>query len=159
MPKYLFICRHAETSPAAAGQSDFDRPLTANGLLEAQRSARWIKNTGLSVPAILCSAAVRTQATARIFAQVLQLPAAAIIPDKSLYHASAADLEDRIGLLPAAQQVALLVGHNPAVSRLVGKLNSRPDQYVPPAGVNLFTFSTDDWLETDWSEVTWQANY
>jgi phosphohistidine phosphatase len=159
MPKYLFICRHADTSPALAGQSDFDRPLSAKGIADAQQSARWIHNTGLAVPNILCSAAVRTQSTARIFAQVLALPDAAVLPEQGLYQASARELEDRIGLLPASQTVALLVGHNPGVSRLVGKLNSQPDHYVPTAGVNLFTFATDDWMEIDWCYLKWQANY
>jgi phosphohistidine phosphatase len=108
---------------------------------------------------MLCSAAVRTQATARIYAQILELPATALLAEVSLYHASARELEDRIGLLPASQQVALLVGHNPAVSEWVGKLNSRPAQYVPTAGVNLFTFATDDWLEIEWSDLKWQANF
>jgi phosphohistidine phosphatase len=159
MPKYLFICRHADTAPALAGQPDFDRPLTPKGIADAQQSARWILSTGLDVPAILCSAAVRTQSTARLFAQVLQLPDTAVLPGENLYHASAQELLDRIGALPAFQSVALLVGHNPAVSRLVGKLNSRPDQYVPTAGVNLFTFATDDWMEIDWCDLKWQANY
>jgi phosphohistidine phosphatase len=159
MPKYLFICRHADTSPALAGQPDFDRPLTARGIADAQQSARWILSTGLPVPGMLCSSAVRTLSTARIFAQALQLPHTAVLADETLYHASARELEDRIGLLPASQSVALLVGHNPAVSRLVGKLNSRPDQYVPTAGVNLFIFATDNWLEIDWCDLKWQANY
>jgi phosphohistidine phosphatase len=159
MPKYLFICRHADTAPALAGQPDFDRPLTPKGIADAQQSARWILSTGLAVPAILCSAAVRTQSTARLFAQVLQLPDTAVLPEENLYHASAQELLDRIGALPASQSVALLVGHNPAVSRLVGKLNSRPDQYVPTAGINLFTFATDDWMEIDWCDLKWQANY
>lgn len=159
MPKYLFICRHAETFPARAGQLDFDRPLKPKGIADAQQSARWILGTGLPVPNILCSAALRTQSTARIFAQVLQLAETAVQAEEALYHASARELEDRIGALPASQSVAVLVGHNPAVSRLVGKLNSRPDQYVPPAGVNLFTFATDDWLEIDWCDLKWQANY
>jgi phosphohistidine phosphatase len=159
MPKYLFICRHADTSPALAGQPDFDRPLTAKGIADAQQAGRWILSTGLAVPAILCSAAVRTHATARIFAEVLALPPEAVLPEQALYHATARELEGRIGGLPASRSVALLVGHNPAVSRLVGKLNSRPEQYVPTAGVNLFTFATDDWMEIDWCDFKWQANY
>ena len=159
MSKYLFLCRHADTAAAVAGQPDFDRPLTLQGLQDARTSASWIQQTGLPVSAITCSAAVRTQATARIFGQVLHLPAAAIHPDKALYHASADQLEAHIRLLPPAQQVAVFIGHNPAVSQLVGKLNSRPGQYVPTAGVNLYTLATDDWQEIDWCELKWQANY
>jgi phosphohistidine phosphatase len=159
MSKHLFICRHAETSPPGAGQPDFDRPLTPNGILDAQKAAHWILNTGIAVPAIMCSAAARTLATARIFASILQLPETVILPDVSIYHASVRELENRISLLPATQQVALLVGHNPAVSEWVGKLNSRPAQYVPTAAVNLFTFATDDWVEIEWSDFKWQSNF
>jgi phosphohistidine phosphatase len=159
MSKHLFICRHADTAAAVAGQPDFDRPLTPLGILEARKSAAWIQNTGLPVSAIWCSAAVRTQATARIFGEILHLPAAAIFPDKSLYYASAEELAEQIRLLPAAQQVAVFISHNPAVSRLVGKLNSREGLYVPTAGVNLFTFATEDWQEIEESDLKWKPNY
>ena len=159
MSKYLFICRHADAAPAAAGQPDFDRPLSLTGAEQARHAAQWVRQSGIPLAYLLCSAARRTQETARIFAEVLQLPASALQPDPALYQASALDLLDIIEDWPASRQAGLLIGHNPAVSALVGKFNSSPMQYVPTGGVNLFTFATGDWQEISWSEGKWQSNF
>lgn len=159
MPKYLFICRHADAAGAVAGQPDFERPLSLQGEQEAREAAQWVLRTGIPIPVLVCSAARRTQQTARILAEVLQMPAAGIQVREALYHATAQELQDIIELWPASQQAGLVVGHNPAVSQLVGKFNSSPGQYVPTGGINLFAFDANDWLEIGWSALKWQRNY
>lgn len=159
MSKYLFICRHADAARVLAGQPDFDRPLSNLGEQEALLAAQWVLRTGIPIPAIVCSAAHRTRQTAQIFAQVLQVPAAGIQVQEALYHAGPQELQDHIEGWPASWQAGLVIGHNPAVSQLVGKFNSSPQQYVPTGGVNLFTFDAGDWLEISWCNLKWQTNY
>lgn len=159
MSKYLFICRHADAAGAVAGQPDFDRPLSIQGIEQARTAAQWVLQSGIPVSILHCSAARRTQETARIFAEILQLPDAALQPDPALYHATAQELLYNIEDWPASQQQGLLIGHNPAVSALVGKFNSNPFHYVPTGGVNLFTFAAADWQEISWMDAKWQSNY
>lgn len=159
MFKYLFICRHADAAAAVAGQPDFDRPLSRQGEQEALLAAQWVLRSGIPIPAIVCSAARRTRQTAQIFAQVLQVPAADIQIQEALYEASPQELQDHIEGWPASRQAGLVIGHNPAVSQLVGKFNSSPRQYVPTGGVNLFTLEAGDWLEISWCALKWQANF
>ncbi|MGV3504163.1 MAG: SixA phosphatase family protein [Adhaeribacter sp.] len=159
MFKYLFICRHADAAAAVAGQPDFDRPLSSRGIAQARSAAQWVLQSGIPVSMLHCSAARRTQETARIFAEILQLPDSALKPDPAWYQATARDLLESIEDWPADRQQGLLIGHNPAVSALVGQFNSSPHHYVPTGGVNLFTFAAADWQEISWSEAKWQANY
>ena len=43
----LILLRHAHAEPAAAGQADIDRPLSAQGLAEAEAAGRWLAAQGL----------------------------------------------------------------------------------------------------------------
>src|SRR5690606_31459629 len=43
----LILLRHAHAEPATTGQSDLDRPLSPQGLAEAEAVARWLKEQGL----------------------------------------------------------------------------------------------------------------
>ena len=59
----LILLRHAHAEPATTGQSDLDRPLSPQGLAEAEAVARWLKEQGLVPDRGLCSPARRTRET------------------------------------------------------------------------------------------------
>ena len=59
----LILLRHAHAEPATTGQSDLDRPLSPQGLAEAEAVARWLKEQGLVPDRVLCSPARRTRET------------------------------------------------------------------------------------------------
>ena len=59
----LILLRHAHAEPATPGQSDLDRPLSPQGLAEAESAARWLKEQGLVPDRVLCSPARRTRET------------------------------------------------------------------------------------------------
>ena len=57
----LILLRHAHAEPAAAGQADIDRPLSAQGLAEAEAAGRWLAAQGLVPDRVLCSPARRAR--------------------------------------------------------------------------------------------------
>src|SRR5690606_2089363 len=59
----LILLRHAHAEPPRPGQADLDRPLSAEGLAEADAVATWLRDKGLVPDRALCSPARRTRET------------------------------------------------------------------------------------------------
>ena len=59
----LILLRHAHAESAAPGQPDRERPLSGEGLAEAEAAGRWLKAHGHVPDRILCSQANRTLQT------------------------------------------------------------------------------------------------
>lgn len=122
--KTLTLLRHAKSSWADPGQSDFDRPLNERGRKAARAMGREMRRHGLTYDRILASPAARTIETLNELAQGYG-HAVATVQDERIYLASPQALlalvrstEDSIGSL-------LLVGHNPGLAMLALEL-SRP---------------------------------
>lgn len=159
MSKYLFLCRHADTHSSVGFASDFSRKLTATGLAEARQAGTWIQNFNLPVDFILHSAAVRTTQTAIVLADCLRYKPEEIISSADLYNTTARKLLQVITQISQEKQVAVIVGHNPSVSDVAASINHQHRQYVPTAGVNFFTFHTNNWQELEWCDCSLQTNY
>lgn len=65
--KHLFLIRHAKSSWAMSGQTDFDRPLNDRGLRDAPVMALRLWHAGIRLDAILSSPANRALTTATFF--------------------------------------------------------------------------------------------
>ena len=59
----LILLRHAHAEAAATGQADLDRPLSAEGLAEAEAAGRWLASNRLVPDCVLCSPSRRTRET------------------------------------------------------------------------------------------------
>ena len=59
----LILLRHAHAEPAATGQPDMDRPLSPEGLAEAEAAGRWLAEQALIPDRVLCSPSRRTRET------------------------------------------------------------------------------------------------
>ena len=59
----LILLRHAHAVPASPGQADLDRPLSPEGLAEAEAAGRWLREQGLAPDRVLCSPSRRTRAS------------------------------------------------------------------------------------------------
>lgn len=131
----LILLRHAHADPALPGQPDIDRPLSAEGLAEAEAAGRWLRDRGLVPDCVLCSPARRTRETLEavlgIVGYVDQRLEPAIYEATSGTLATLADEHCEVGRL-------LLVGHNPGLERLAALLHSgQTGEYrgMPPAGI------------------------
>lgn len=131
----LILLRHAHADPALPGQPDIDRPLSAEGLAEAEVAGRWLRDRGLVPDCVLCSPARRTRETLEavlgIVGYVDQRLEPAIYEATSGTLATLADEHCEVGRL-------MLVGHNPGLERLAALLHSgQTGEYrgMPPAGI------------------------
>ena len=131
----LILLRHAHADPALPGQPDIDRPLSAEGLAEAEAAGRWLRDRGLVPDCVLCSPARRTRETLEavlgIVGYVDQRLEPAIYEATSGTLATLADEHCEVGRL-------MLVGHNPGLERLAALLHSgQTGEYrgMPTAGI------------------------
>jgi len=143
--KHLILIRHAESNSQRLGQSDFDRPLSASGEREARATAEMLRCDGRIPDLMVCSAAVRTTATARIIADTLNLPDTIVAPDRHLYGAPAHALLYTIAGFPEDCPCIALVGHNPAISDLACLLVETPLPSMRTGEAVCIRFAEDCW--------------
>ena len=143
----LILLRHAHAEPALAGQPDLDRPLSPDGLVEAEAAARWLAEKRLVPDCALCSPARRTRETLETVLSVLGYVDQRLEPQ--VYEATAGTLA---GLVDAHREVdrLLLVGHNPGLERLVALLHSGQSSEfrgMPPGAVAVLEFEGEGPVE------------
>lgn len=135
----LILLRHAHAEPAADGQADMDRPLSAEGLAEAEAAGRWLAEQNLVPDCVLCSPARRARETLEAVLGAIGYVEQRV--DESIYEATPGTL---IALADANADVSrlMLVGHNPGFEQLAALLHSgQSGDYrgMPPGGVAVLT--------------------
>mgnify|MGYP002777050411 CR=1 FL=1 len=138
----LILLRHAHAEPAAPGQADVDRPLSPEGLAEAEAAGRWLVEHGLVPDRVLCSPARRTRETLEAVLGVVGFVEQRL--EAGIYEATPGTLA---ALADAHREVErlLLVGHNPGLERLLALLHSgQSGDYrgMPPGSVAVLELPT-----------------
>jgi phosphohistidine phosphatase len=158
--KTLYICRHAKSSWADPGMSDFDRPLNDRGRRNAPMMARIFKERGEKVDLFVTSPAVRAITTARYFIGAHGLQENELIKEPRIYEASLRTLLAIINELPPTAESVMLFGHNPGFTEVIEYLSDRQIGNLPTCGIARITFEMDDWKPVsggtgslDWLEV------
>ena len=117
----LILLRHAHAEAASAGQADLDRPLSPEGLAEAEAAGRWLLEHGLVPDCVLCSPARRTRETLEAVLDVIGYVEQRLEP--AIYEATPGDLLALAEAQDEAERL-LLVGHNPGLERLLALMHS-----------------------------------
>lgn len=148
----LILLRHAHAEPADAGQADLDRPLSSEGLAEADAAGRWLVDRGLIPDCVLCSPARRTRETME--AALVRIDAAqqGVVEqrlDDAVYEATAGTLA---ALADNYRQFGrlLLVGHNPGLEHLAALMHSgQSGDYrgMPPGAIAVLSLPADAAIE------------
>jgi phosphohistidine phosphatase len=131
----LILLRHAHAEPAAAGQPDIDRALSAEGLAEAEAAGRWLAEQGLIPDRVLCSPARRTRETLEAVLRSVGYVEQRLVD--GIYEASPGSLAALADDHRDAERL-MLVGHNPGLERLAALLHSgQSGDYrgMPPGSV------------------------
>ena len=139
----LILLRHAHAVPAGAGQADLDRPLSPEGLAEAEAGGRWLEENGLVPDCVLCSPARRTRETLEAVLGVIGYIDQRLEP--SIYDATAGALVALADTHCDSERL-LIVGHNPGLERPVALLHSgQSGDYrgMPPGGIAVLTLPAD----------------
>lgn len=145
--RQLILLRHAHAEPTVSGQSDFDRPLSPQGLAEAEAAGRWLAEHGLVPDRVLCSPARRSRETLEAVLEAIGYVEQRL--DDSIYEATAgvlAELADR----HREVERLMIVGHNPGFERLAALMHSgQSGDYrgMPTASVAVLSLPTDAAIE------------
>ena len=120
----LYILRHGiAVEPGTAGcERDSERPLTPEGAHKLARIAAAMKAMGLSFDLILSSPYVRARQTAEIVARSFRATKMMAFSEALAVGGSARALIEEIRRHEPELREALLVGHEPGLSRLISVL-------------------------------------
>ncbi len=149
-PRRLILLRHAKSDWPDV--PDEDRPLAKRGRRDAPVIGRWLRDHGYVPDAVVCSVARRTRQTWELVAPELG-GSPSVTFEPRAYAASAVTLLYLARELPTRSRVALLIGHNPAISELATELAEPPAAagVSRPAGIRFPTAAvavlefTGDW--------------
>jgi phosphohistidine phosphatase len=136
--RHLYLLRHAKAEEARAGQEDLDRPLAPEGGIQAQKLAAYL--TEKLVDSVLCSPAVRTQATMR---RAMGKKKATVAMSDRLFQGSAQTLLYAIHDVDDTATGLMVVAHNPGIHTLAMQLANDETPFtggMPPATLASFTF-------------------
>jgi phosphohistidine phosphatase len=149
----LYLLRHGVAVPhGTAGYEDDQRPLTPQGERRMEEVARGLRRLGPKLDRILTSPLPRARRTAEIVAKVLKREAILEEADALRADRDAAAVRDWV--LTRSEPRLMLVGHNPAISDLVGLLIS--GEVGPPVcelrtgGLAALRDHPDGGLRLDW---------
>jgi phosphohistidine phosphatase len=149
----LYLLRHGVAVPhGTAGYEDDQRPLTRQGERRVEEIARGLRRLATQLDRILTSPLPRARRTAEIVAKVLKREAILEEADALGADRDAASIRDWVRTRPEPR--LMLVGHNPAISDLVGLLIS--GEVGPPVcalrkgGLAALRGHPDGGLRLDW---------
>lgn len=143
--RFLVLMRHAKSSWENAHASDHERTLNEQGRAAAPRMARWLAEHDWIPDSIVCSNARRTMETAELLLATWNRPIE-IAYTRSLYLAPAESYLDQASRFADSVRIGLLVGHNPGVSILAGKVSQDID-HMPTCSAAVFRLTVDHWCE------------
>ncbi|MDI3468315.1 MAG: Phosphohistidine phosphatase SixA [Pseudolabrys sp.] len=150
----LLLFRHAKAERAEAGQSDLDRPLTRQGLEDAELIGAYIARHAFVPDTAIVSPSVRTRETFSRAAAAMKPPPVPIF-DPRAYDASASALLHVLKGLPDGAQTVMLIGHNPGLHELAlmlvgtGDIETRERlrEKFPTAALAIVDFPLDSWAK------------
>ena len=143
----LILLRHAHAEPASSDQADLDRPLSAEGLAEAEAAGRWLSEQGLVPDRVLCSPSRRTRETLESVMGTIGFVEQRLV--EQIYEATPGTLAALVDEHREAERL-LLVGHNPGLERLAALMHSgQSGDYrgMPPAGIVVLDFPVEASVE------------
>ncbi len=149
----LYLLRHGLAVPYGTPDiADDDRPLTAKGEQRVRSVGRALKRLKVKVERIATSPLPRAYRTAEIVAEVLGASDMIEVADELIAHRDAASIQDWLKTRP--EEKLMVVGHNPSLSQLLGRLVVGPDHPsigdLHKAGVAALLSDTGEIYRIDW---------
>ena len=145
--KKIFLVRHAESSISSLSISDFDRPLSKNGILESNLISSKLKENNISIDYFISSSAKRAKSTAKIFAENFKYNTKDIIMNSDVYDSSAYDLINIIYNIPNRFNKVMIFGHNPSLHDVAQRLINKVIHKFPTCSVCCIEFKIDNWTK------------
>lgn len=159
----LILLRHAKSSWAQGGQSDFERCLNERGISDCKEMGSRLAMRGILPLRVICSPAARASETASLVARELGLQADSLVFDKRLYLAEPADLMVVLNEQARQYSTLMLVGHNPGITTFVNRLSDGHVDSMPTCSYAEISIEAKEWGDVDWGmgkleHVDWPKN-
>ena len=122
----LFILRHGKAGQSPDGGNEAARVLTADGMAEIKKVARWMQSKKYEFSVIATSPLARAYETAEIIARSLDQQDRLTIWDELAPGGDRGEVCRRVAQY-GEQASVLLVGHEPALSMLISTIISGDD--------------------------------
>ena len=113
----LILVRHGESADKQPGQSDFDRVLTLKGKISIELLGKFFKRDKLKLNSVISSPAMRARETSIILSHAIEFLSEKIQFEASLYDGTD---QDYLDVISNSMPSLMIVGHNPAISNLIG---------------------------------------
>lgn len=150
----IHLLRHAEAEDASPSGRDADRRLTEAGKKRMRLIAKAIAKLDPGYDAVLVSPLVRTRQTAEPVAAACGFRKALVETKALLPNADPEEILAELGRLGAGS--VLLVGHQPHVGRLLGRLaTGRRDAEIPMKKAGLAEIEIDGDPSIGRAELKW----
>lgn len=143
--RLLIVMRHAKSSWENANAVDHQRPLNEQGREAVPKMAKWLAEHEWLPDLIVSSNAQRTIETTEGLLNVWGKPIE-VSYTRSLYLAPAEAYIEEASRFPESVHCGMLVGHNPGVSILVGKVDEEID-HMPTCSAAVFKLAVGHWGE------------
>jgi len=137
--------RHAKSLRDGTVPIDFDRPLNERGIKDAPEMGKRILAQQLLPEIIISSMAMRALTTANLVADTISYPLQKIESNIEIYHADISDMMHVIRSIEDKFHSAMLIGHNPTFTGLVGFLTYQPIAHMPTASIVCIEFNITSW--------------
>jgi phosphohistidine phosphatase len=154
--KRLYLMRHAKAVPADPQADDHARELTVRGMHDASAIARYMCKNGFEPRLLLVSTSARTRQTAEL---VLREIAAKVEYREALYLTEPGKILEMIQTAPQNISDLMVIGHNPGLEDLAGKLAREPvrrkerarrdvlEEKFPTAALAVLDFDIGKWRD------------
>jgi phosphohistidine phosphatase len=150
--KTLLLLRHAKSDWGDPARTDHERHLNQRGREAAPLIGAWLARQHLIPGLVLCSTATRTRETLQLVRPFIgkDVP---VVHDDRLYLAEAATLLERVRATDDGVATLMLVGHNPGLEDLAGRLAGGGEHdaldalahKMPTAGLAVLRFDVAGW--------------
>ncbi|MDZ4667643.1 MAG: histidine phosphatase family protein [bacterium] len=145
--KQLILMRHGKAQKGFGLVSDFDRKLEERGFQDALLVAKALGKSKFIPQYLVASPAMRTKSTALVVSKELKIKNLEL--DNAIYEASIDDLMKVIRGFDDHVETAMLVGHNPSITGMVGYLTDTFIEHVPTSGIVVVKFAESTWKITN----------
>ncbi|MBA3313754.1 MAG: histidine phosphatase family protein [Planctomycetota bacterium] len=142
--KTLLLMRHAKSSWGDETLPDHERPLNDRGRRDAPAMGRRLAESSFVPDRILCSTARRARETAELVVESLGADRPLDVRE-GIYHATPAEILAAIAESGDGDTL-LVIGHNPGMGELVGRLTEFDDS-MPTAAIAFIELPIDAWPE------------
>ena len=153
MNRELLLLRHgkAEVEPV---DDDFHRDINDKGKRRTQRIAVWLQQHSLQPDSVISSPATRALTTAQKCCKAMDMAADTILKDERIYTGGDADLCNVLQetLADTGIHRLMLVGHNPALKKLLHHIAGETGKLKPASLVHLHI--PQDWNPHDEGSAT-----